>query len=229
MFTKNHAFLGDDVTFDLRIHGVLHVFFWTSGLFEVHLGCTWSKSRWWFQIFFLTTILGSSWSNLTVAYFSNGLVQPPTEEIHPWILVTFDLDDLDGMMNRTWVQWKPRLNLGVIYWWEESIQENQFSRDFLARTWPPTIVTKCFIPFYSYICRIFRVCSTKKGWFCSPIAYLKQVVSRMEDGIADAAITRMSKWAMRVQLWSATKVQNKKNAKIESYRCVPMGWKTKQF
>ena len=27
MFTKNHAFLGDDVTFDLRIHVVLHVFF----------------------------------------------------------------------------------------------------------------------------------------------------------------------------------------------------------
>ena len=36
-------------------------------------------SWWWFQIFLIfTPIPGVSWSNLTIAYFSNGLVQPPT-------------------------------------------------------------------------------------------------------------------------------------------------------
>ena len=35
--------------------------------------------RWWFQQFFIfTPIPANSWSNLTFAYFSNGVAQPPT-------------------------------------------------------------------------------------------------------------------------------------------------------
>ena len=162
------------------------VFFGTSGLFEVHPGCTWSKSRWWFQIFCFT-ILGSSWSNLTVAYFSNGLKlnHQRKKYIHEFLSLSTWMT-LMGW----WIEPGSNENLAWKWVWftggKNPSKENQFSRAFLARTWPPTIVTKCFIPFYSYICRIFRVCSTKKGWFCSPIAYLKQVVSRMEDGITDA-------------------------------------------
>ncbi len=41
-------------------------------------------SRWWFQIFFIfTPNLGEIFSNLTCAYFSNGLVQPPYNNIIP--------------------------------------------------------------------------------------------------------------------------------------------------
>ena len=37
-------------------------------------------SRWWFQIFFgiFTLKIGEDEPNLTCAYFSDGLVQPPT-------------------------------------------------------------------------------------------------------------------------------------------------------
>ena len=41
-----------------------------------------SNTRWWFQIsFYLHPYLGNI-SNLTCAYFSNGLVQPPTRIDH---------------------------------------------------------------------------------------------------------------------------------------------------
>ena len=46
------------------------------------------RSRWWFQIFleFLPRSLGKS-SNLTVAYFSIGLVQPPTRDTDVFLLL----------------------------------------------------------------------------------------------------------------------------------------------
>lgn len=38
-------------------------------------------SSWWFQIFFICTPNPGKWSNLTISYFSTGLVQPPTRYI----------------------------------------------------------------------------------------------------------------------------------------------------
>ena len=40
-----------------------------------------NSSRWWFQIFFIFNPCLGRWSNLTVAYFSNGLVQPPPSHV----------------------------------------------------------------------------------------------------------------------------------------------------
>ena len=68
---------------DLWDHWICCFFFFLSPLRLISLMVNWWDDRWWqLKHFFFQHYLGK-WSNLTIQYFLNGLVQPPTRVV--WV------------------------------------------------------------------------------------------------------------------------------------------------
>ena len=74
-----------------------------------------AMTGWWFQVFLIFTPILGEWSNLTVAYFSKGLVQPPT---------SWDIKEHGSMgsieIDTFWVIQNYVTNLGVGSYWQYS-------------------------------------------------------------------------------------------------------------